>query len=110
MPSKQVMFLPDGRRVQLRAASFCARIAARYMQADQLAMVIGSTIHLHGVSIPDFLAQPRWVRHELCHVEQYRRYGTIRFLILYLIESIRNGYTQNRFEVEARAAESDEPL
>lgn len=98
--------LSDGRRVSIRAASFLARIAARFMRADQLAMVIGSTIHLHGVSVSTFLSNARWVRHELCHVDQYRHYGTLRFLLLYLMESIRKGYEQNRFEVEARAAET----
>lgn len=105
MPVEQVITLSDGRRVSIRAASFLARVAAQFMRAKQVAMVLGSTIHLHGVSVAGFLSNKQWVRHELCHIDQYRRYGMLRFLLLYLIESVRRGYEQNRFEVEARAAE-----
>jgi hypothetical protein len=47
----------------------------------------------------------RWWKHELHHVRQFRQYGFWRFLFLYLIESFRHGYKNNRFEVEAREAE-----
>lgn len=50
----------------------------------------------------------RWVRHELAHIEQFRRYGLIRFIFLYLWESVRHGYYNNRFEKEAREAEHTE--
>jgi hypothetical protein len=39
-------------------------------------------------------------------VEQFRRHGFFKFLFLYLWESLRHGYHDNRFEVEARAAET----
>jgi hypothetical protein len=41
----------------------------------------------------------------LKHIEQYRRYGIARFIVLYLVESIKKGYYNNRFEIEARKAE-----
>ena len=47
-------------------------------------------------------------RHENCHWRQYQQVGRIRFLTLYLWESVRRGYWNNRFEVEARAAETPE--
>lgn len=58
----------------------------------------------------------RELRHELAHVAQWRRHGVL-LAVLYLLESWRalrageNWYRGNRFEVEARAAESaeDEP-
>lgn len=69
------------------------------------AMVIGKTIHLSGVSKKVFLQDKSWLAHELIHVQQFRRYGSFNFLLLYLIESIRKGYYMNKFEVEARNGE-----
>jgi len=43
-------------------------------------------------------------------VRQYRHYGFLRFLWLYLVEYWRYGYLQNRFEVAAREAENDEGM
>jgi len=68
-------------------------------------MVLGCTVHLSGASEAQFLSNPTWVAHELAHVAQFRQYGTLRFAVLYLLESARRGYHLNRFEVEARRAE-----
>lgn len=84
-----------------------ARRAAQQLGARRAAIVFGRTIHLHGVDRREFLEDEAWVRHEVCHVRQYRRYGFLRFLWLYLLEYWRYGYRQNRFEVAARAAEED---
>lgn len=75
------------------------------MRAESVAMTLGRTIHLHNARAEDFQADRRWVRHELKHVEQFRRHGFWLFLFLYLVECLRRGYYSNRFEVEARAAE-----
>ena len=48
--------------------------------------------------------------HELKHVEQYDRMGTIGFLWKYLQESLRKGYFNNALELEARNAEHDAQL
>ena len=85
--------------------AWLAKIAALKMGSQRVAMVIGRRIYLWGVSKKDFLQQPQWVKHELAHVAQYQRYGTVRFLLLYLWEWMKNGYYNNRFEIEARAAE-----
>ncbi len=87
-----------------------AGIAAKRMKAHSLAMVIGHTIHLHGASRQQFLSEIEWVRHEACHVLQYREYGIFRFLYLYIREYLRHGYVDNSFEVAARAAETDQHL
>lgn len=42
------------------------------------------------------------IRHELCHVEQWYSIGTFKFPALYIWETIRHGYRNNRFEREAR--------
>lgn len=77
------------------------------MRAEKLAMVLGRTIHLHNTSFDEFLRNKRWLRHELAHIRQFQELGFLPFLWLYLVETIRKGYRQNRFEVEARAAEND---
>jgi len=89
----------------IKERSFLARMASRYMGSSQIAMVVGRTIHLHGASREDFLKHKWWVRHEICHVMQYKELGVITFLWKYLWECVKVGYHANRFEVAARAAE-----
>ncbi len=81
-----------------------ARIARLVLKSRNVAMVLGKTVHLSGVSKEIFLKDEGWVAHELCHVEQFRQHGYLRFLWLYLVESLRVGYYNNKFEVEARIA------
>lgn len=95
-------------RLKIREGAFIARIAARKLGCRQVAIVFGDTIYLHNTTRQAFLSSESWVRHELVHLEQFRRYGTPKFIFLYLLESIRNGYHNNRFEKEAREAESTE--
>ena len=45
------------------------------------------------------------IRHELCHLEQIRREGRLRFAIGYLWELLLHGYWNNKYEIAARAAE-----
>jgi hypothetical protein len=92
----------------IKENSFIARVAACKLNCDKVAIVIGKTIHLHHVSSLEFLENRRWVLHELKHVDQFRQHGFFLFIFLYLWESIRNGYRKNKYEVEARAAETDE--
>lgn len=82
--------------------SFFARIARMVLKTRAVAMVLGRGIHLSGVSRDEFLKDRKWVRHELVHIEQFRKYGMVKFLWLYLTESLKKGYYNNRFEVEAR--------
>jgi hypothetical protein len=91
----------------IKPNSFLARFAAWRMNSPQMAMVIGKTIHLYGVSRDEFLMDPFWVRHEICHVMQYQQLGLIPFLWRYLWECKKVGYYHNRFEVAARAAENN---
>ena len=89
----------------LKENSWLAAIAAKKLQAASVAMVLGNTIHLYNTSQEEFLNNENWVKHELCHIEQFRQHGYISFIVKYLWESIRKGYYDNKFEVEARAAE-----
>ena len=89
--------------------SWLAGIAAWKLGSNAVAMVLGKTIHLQNISKADFLQNKRLLRHELCHVKQYRQHGFAWFLVQYLWESIHKGYYKNKFEVEAREAE-EKPL
>lgn len=75
-----------------------------------MAMVLGRTILLHDTSTQEFVGNRKWIRHELAHIMQFRKHGFLLFLLKYLIESVRNGYYNNKYEVEARVAEEDESL
>jgi len=97
----------DNNRINIRENSWMAWLAARKLGAPAVAITLGNTIHLYRTRKEHFLRNERWVKHELKHVEQFRRYGYIRFIFLYVAESIRRGYYNNRFEVEARKAEEN---
>lgn len=79
-------------------------MAALKLRTNAVAIVLGKTIHLHHTSKVDFLQNKKWLLHELCHVKQYRQHGFFGFILKYLFESIRHGYYNNRFEIEARNA------
>jgi hypothetical protein len=91
--------------IRIKENSFLARIAALKLRSGRVAMVIGKTIHLHNVTRADFLKEESWVKHELCHVQQYKQHGFVPFLAKYLWESVKHGYRNNKFEVKAREAE-----
>lgn len=94
-------------KVKIKENSWLAKIAARQLNSESMAMVVGKTIHLHNSSRENFLRNKRWVRHEVAHVKQYARLGIIRFIIFYLLESFNKGYENNKFEVDARQKERD---
>lgn len=89
----------------IKENSWIAKLAALKLRTKRVAIVIGSTIHLHNTSKQEFLKDERWVKHELCHVRQFEEHGFIPFLAKYVWESIKHGYFNNKYEVEARAEE-----
>lgn len=93
-------------KVKIREGTLFARMAARKLKCTTVAAVCGNTIHLWNISREDFLKRTPWVVHEIEHVRQFQRYGFVWFSVLYLWESARRGYYNNRFEVEARVAEA----
>jgi hypothetical protein len=90
----------------IKENSWIAKLAAKKLQTENVAITIGKTIHLHHVSKDDFLKDEKWVRHEMCHVQQFKKYGFFNFIIKYLWESWKVGYYNNKFEAEARKAEA----
>jgi len=93
--------------VYIKENSFWARLAAWKLGTTRMAVTFGNTIHLHNTGRDQFLKDIQWVCHELAHVYQYRKYGFLPFLAIYLKESLQRGYVNNRLELEARNKESD---
>ena len=89
----------------IKENSWIAKIAAKKLKSLSVAIVIGKTIHLFNVSKENFLKDEKWVKHEMCHVRQFKKYGYFNFIIKYLWQSWKHGYRNNKFEVEARLAE-----
>ena len=85
-------------------------MAATKMKADKVAIVFGNTIHLCNTSRREFLNDSEWVCHELKHGEQYEKNGFAGFITKYFFDWVKNGYYNNKFEVEARESEGDKNL
>jgi|SRR5574338_1027829 hypothetical protein len=97
----------DTGNIKIKERSWKARIAAWWLGVDNVAFTLGKTIHLYNATAQEFLHDTRWVKHELKHVEQFRRYGFIPFIARYTIETMKKGYRNNKYEIEARKAEHD---
>ena len=98
-------YVLNHRDINIKENSWLAKIAAIKLGTKAVAMVLGKTIHLYNTTKNDFLKDERWLKHELCHIKQFKEHGNVGFIIKYIWESIRKGYYNNRFEVEAREAE-----
>jgi len=72
------------------------------MAGPAAAVTLGSTIVVH----PEAPLTAGLLRHELAHVQQWRR-NPLGFAFIYMWHHFRLGYADNPFEVEARAAETD---
>lgn len=97
-------------KVFIKENSWVAKMAAAKMKADKAAIVFGDTIHLHNTKREEFLQDDDWVCHELKHVQQYQENGVAGFLVKYLFDWVKNGYYNNKFEVEARDSEKNMTL
>lgn len=91
----------------IKENSWVAKLAAKKLRSENVAIVIGKTIHLHKVSKEVFLKNKKWVKHEMCHISQFKKYGLLIFIFKYLWESSRHGYYNNKYEAEARKAENE---
>jgi len=92
--------------ISIKEKSWIARFAAKRLGASNVAIVIGKTIHLYNITRHEFLQNEKWLKHELCHIKQFKRHGFLTFIIKYLWEGFKKGYFNNKFEVEAREAEN----
>jgi len=69
------------------------------MKGPAAAVTLGRTIVVH----PDVRLTRRLLVHELTHVRQWEEDRL--FPLRYALESLRHGYWNNRYELEARQAE-----
>lgn len=88
-------------------SSFLAKLAALKLHSNRVAIVLGKTFYLYNTSKEEFLNDAKWLKHELCHIAQFKQYGFFTFIIKYLWESLWHGYYNNKYEVEARKAEEE---
>lgn len=93
--------------LNIKENSWLGKLAAKKIQSKNVAIVIGKTIHLYNVTKQQFLQDETWVKHEVCHLQQFEKHGRFIFIIKYLWESIRHGYYNNKYEAEARRAEKE---
>jgi hypothetical protein len=94
-------------KVTIVEHSRIAKLAAKKLKSDSMAITIGNKIYLHNISKVAFLQSTSWLCHELKHVQQFRQHGYLFFILKYLWESFRKGYYNNKWEIEARTAEKD---
>ena len=97
-------------KVRIKENSWVAKLAAKKMKAESVAIVFGNTIHLYNTSRVAFLQNSEWLCHELKHVQQYQQHGFAGFISKYLFDWMKNGYYNNRFEKEARESEKNVSL
>ena len=93
--------------LRIKEQSWIAKLAAKKLKSKNVAIVIGSTIHLYNVPKHQFLQNEKWVKHEVCHLKQFQKHGNFIFILKYLWESLQHGYHQNKYEKEARRAEEE---
>ena len=91
--------------LNIKENSWIAKLAAKKLQSKQVAIVVGSTIHLYHTTKEEFLQNEKWLKHEVCHLQQFKKHGKFIFIIKYVWESVLHGYYNNKYEVEARRAE-----
>ena len=55
---------------------------------------------------PDYIFRQRLIRHEMAHIDQIQRDGRIVFTLKYLFWTVKYGYWNNPYEIEARQKET----
>jgi hypothetical protein len=90
----------------IRENTVLGRMAAINLRKSRCAIVVNKTIYLWGIDKATFMRDEKYLNHELQHVYQYWQLGVVRFVFAYTLESLRKGYYMNKFEVEAREAET----
>lgn len=62
---------------------------------------------LNIITIGDDLISESMYKHELCHIEQIKRDGRLKFICKYLYYNIKYRYNKNPYEIEARQASNN---
>jgi hypothetical protein len=88
---------PELGRVQWRRGGIPVNVAGWFLgQRSAAAITLWRTVFL----APNALVDVELLLHEFRHVQQFE--SSVSFPIRYLWESVRRGYFDNRFEVDAR--------
>jgi len=66
--------------LKIKENSWLAKIAALKLGTNSVAMVLGKTIHLHNTTKAAFLKDESWVKHEFCHIRQFKQHGYVGFI------------------------------
>jgi hypothetical protein len=91
-----ILAFPELASVSWRRGGFPLRVGGWLLGQKSVAgITLGETVYIASDEPPSV----RLILHEFGHVRQFRRDKT--FPIRYLWESVRRGYSRNRFEAEA---------
>lgn len=94
-------------KVYIREKSWLAELGSWLIHEPSIALTLGNRIYLNQSSSGAFLATKTWVAHELAHVKQFQKFGILRFMAMYIWESTKVGYYNNKWERAARGQEQD---
>lgn len=98
LPAALVKRYPELAAMRLRTGGLPPRVAGWFLGRRTVsAITLWDTVF----AAPDANLDAELLLHELRHVHQF--HGSSAFPILYLWESLRRGYQDNRYEVQARA-------
>lgn len=98
LPDELVARYPQLARARYRRGGLPARVGGWCLgERTVAAITLWKTIWL----APETIVSDELLLHELRHVEQFE--GTTAFPVRYVWETLRRGYSHNRFEVDARA-------
>lgn len=98
LPAALIERYPEIEAIRLRTGGIAPRVAGWFLGRRTVsAITLWDTVF----AAPDARLDAELLLHELRHVHQF--HGSSAFPILYLWESLRRGYQDNRYEVQARA-------
>ena len=84
-------------------SKFASAIGNLYGESKWAITTSGKTTRY---SVPKESVTAKWRRHENTHKNQFIKYGWIPFVLMYIWETVKNGYYNNKYEVEAREKEN----
>lgn len=80
-------------------------IFKKIKKADKVAMIDPFFLNIMAYPAP-YEIPVSMHAHEVCHINQVKKEGKLKFVFKYLWYNIRYGYDNNPYEIEARAAET----
>lgn len=97
LPAALVARYPELAAIRLRTGGLPPRVAGWFLGRRTVSAI---TLWRTVFAAPDARLDAELLLHELRHVHQFQ--GSSAFPILYLWESLRRGYHDNRYEADAR--------